>query len=91
MGAGCLPSLLPPSKADFLTSFQALPRVTLALKDRALTWKQDGSKRRGEVPWKLRHPSSSPCINLLPGSREKGTEIKAGFLTLIRAEGDGGV
>lgn len=35
-------------------------------------------------------PPPSPCRNLLPGSLEKGTKIKAGFLTLIWAEGCGG-
>lgn len=39
VGPGSLPSLLPPSKAGFLTSFQALPRGTLSLKDGALAWK----------------------------------------------------
>lgn len=38
---------------------------------------------------RLGHPHPSPCRHLLPGSLEKGTEIKAGFLTLIWVKGEG--
>lgn len=40
--------------------------------------------------YRLGHPRPSPCRNLLSGSLEKGTEIKAGFLTLIWVAGEGG-
>lgn len=51
-------------------------------------------KTGGEVPRKLALTTSGlppppPCRRRLPGSPEKGTEIGAGFLTLIWVEGEG--
>jgi len=51
-------------------------------------------KTGGEVPQKLALTTSGlppppPCRRRLPGSLEKGTEIRAGFLTLIWVEGEG--